>query len=92
MDEALSIFRESRDYYNPLLPWGASGKELMKEFWFSLRNRQCDRFLAGWGARNGVPIRVVTLCSGSEAPMQALSELTEVYNDNLADDKIVFFF
>ena len=40
----------------------------------------------------GMGFRSAWSLSGSEAPMKALNELTDVYNDNLARDNIRRFF
>ena len=71
---------------------GATSKELLKEFWLSLSAAARENCLDKWAARQGVPLRVVTLCSGSEAPIQAMNDLADIYNDSLSGDMIGCFF
>ena len=39
-----------------------------------------------WAVRNGVPVPVVTLCSGTDAPMVGMHDSAKVLNDRLPDD------
>jgi hypothetical protein len=59
-------------YLNPMLPWNANQSEISKEIWLSTPQHRLDDFLPIWDARGGAPIRVATMCSGTDAPVHAM--------------------
>ena len=74
-DDAPNVF------LNPMLPHNANQFEISKEIWLSTPKDRIEKFLPLWDCRGGVPIRVTTLCSGSDAPIHGMRNTTNHWNN-----------
>jgi site-specific DNA-cytosine methylase len=91
IDDAILLLRPT-PYLNPKLPWVMQSVEIYREIWLSTPMHRRTNLLSLWRKRKGRPVRVSTLCSGTDAPIKALLDLQTIFNDELSGtDHLAFF-
>ena len=92
-DAVLSLTRAegSVDFLNARLPLHVNQHEISKEIWLSTPEERRDEWLEKWADRMGVPVRVATLCAGTDAPVHGMRNQTLIWNEEL-DNTISCFY
>ena len=75
IEQAVSRLAESDDgvrFLNSRLPLFPNLHEVSTEIWLSTPEQRRSSLLELWAARDGIPIKAYTLCSGTDAPVKGM--------------------